>query len=163
MSDEDEKVGYNKFQSSPDKLGHVENYEELYEEDYDNALEDPDSLKASSVTMNYSVSKTGNFEEHELPGQRYEVPIEEHPEENEDSKYNQPTQEEIDLQNQRIQKAKQALIKMKKEEAAKKVTRNNRPQTAAKLKIVQKKELPAITKKKTMENKEKNSENKEKS
>lgn len=150
MTEEFENPEYNRFQCSPQKSLNSNNYEESFEADYDEAFDNADSLKASSITMNYSISKTGNFEEHmDLPPAKYDTPIEEHPEENEDSKYNQPTQEELDLQNKRIQKAQEALIKMKKEETAKKLSKRPRPQTADKPKIVQKKELPSITKKKS--------------
>ena len=114
-----------RFQNSPLKPeDNDENFDE-YEQDYDEAFENTDSLKASSCSMTYSVSKTGGIDENlELPGPRYAA-IEEHPEENEESKFQQPTQEELDLQRLRIQKAKDALIKMKKEEISNKAKNKN--------------------------------------
>lgn len=128
MSDEDYNSNVSKYQSSPNKEHsyedeHFENEEEEVDidRDYDEAYENTDSLRASSVTMNFSISKTGNFEEHfDLPPPKYDKVIEEHPEENEDSKYQQPTKEELDLQNERIKKAREALIKIKKAEIASK-------------------------------------------
>lgn len=108
----------------PDSEDHLdENFEENYEQDFEAAYENTDSLKASSISMTYSASKTGGFENFELPAPRYTA-IEENPEENEDSKFQQPSQQELDLQNQRIQKAKQALSKIKKDDANKK--KNNK-------------------------------------
>ena len=144
MSDE-YRNEYNRFQSSPQKTPSVDAYEEEdFEKDYEEAFDNADSLKASSVTMNYSISKTGNFEEHiDLPPPKYEKVIEEQFEENDESKYNQPTQEELDLQNQRIKKAQEALIKMKKEEIAKKRKPGQKLLTAENPKKYQQKEKSA--------------------
>lgn len=116
---EDLEDNSKRFQSSPLKNEvDEENYEE-FEQDFEEAFENTDSLKASSNSMTYSVSKTGGFENFELPPPRYEA-IQENFEENEESKFQQPTQAELDLQKQRLRKAKDALIKIKKEEIAKK-------------------------------------------
>lgn len=141
---------YSRFQSSPQKTPSVEVYdEEEFEQDYEEAYENVDSLKTSSVTMNYSMSKTGNFDEqYDLPPPKYEKVIEEQAEENDESKYNQPTQEEIDLQNIRIQKAQEALIKMKKEEIAKKRKPGQKLLTVEKPKKYQQKEKSATNLKK---------------
>lgn len=143
MSDEYSSE-YNRFQSSPQKTPSVDVYEEEFEKDYEEAYDNADSLKASSVTMNYSISKTGNFEEHiDLPPPKYEKVIEEQFEENDESKYNQPTQEELDMQNKRIKKAQEALIKMKKEEIAKKRKPGQKLLTVEKPKKYQQKEKSA--------------------
>ena len=118
-----------RFQTASKKHADDEDFEEdEYEQDFDHALENTedhglenDSLKFSSSSINFSVSKTGGFDEHiDLPPARYNNTIEEYPEENEESKYQQPTAEELNLQNERIKKAKEALIKIKKTENSQK-------------------------------------------
>ena len=136
----------NKYQSSPLKEGAEENsFEESYEQDFENALENYESVQISSTSMNYSESKTGGFDEHvDLPPPRY-APIEENLEENEESKFQQPTKEELDLQNQRIKKAKEALIKIKKDELAKKKGKNQKLITIDKVQKEQKKSISTKT------------------
>ena len=148
MTAESENPEYSKYQNSSPNSKEINNYKEHIISACKEALDNTETPKALSITMNYSLPNTKNLEEHlDLPGSNYEIPIEELLEENEDSKDTQPTQGELDLQNKRTLKAQEALIKLKTQETPKKLSKHSYPQAADKPKKVQKKEFPSIQKK----------------